>query len=209
MFASCAARTQLNGDDGTTATGAGVEAAHDEHERRTRRWANDILKVASEYTTYAKVIDTAAWAPEDCAAPTRSTEIWMSGATEHSAHGRKLYILYTNDANAHARVLAQSPMGHVVVKEAHHPRRLSPGETAMGPNVAHDAFGKAFSLGDQAGLFVMMKYHPGTLGTDAGWVYGVTSPDHSTVLDVGMLTSCIECHQQVAGDRLFGHSTGR
>ncbi len=53
-------------------------------------------------------------------------------------------------------------------------------------------------------LFIMMKLHPATEGTDKGWVYGVVSPDGKEVQAAGRIASCMGCHEKAPDDRLFG-----
>lgn len=64
--------------------------------------------------------------------------------------------------------------------------------------------GKVFKAAKQADLFIMLKLDPATPNTDAGWVYGTVTPDSKTVTSSGKVESCMKCHVEAHGDRLFG-----
>jgi hypothetical protein len=64
--------------------------------------------------------------------------------------------------------------------------------------------GRAFGADRQLELFIMFKLPPDAAGTDSGWVYGTVTPDRQRVTSIGRIASCVECHEQAPGDRLFG-----
>jgi hypothetical protein len=53
----------------------------------------------------------------------------------------------------------------------------------------------------------MLKLDPTTSGTVAGWIYGTVTPDGKTVTSAGKVESCMKCHEEAKGDRLFGLSS--
>jgi hypothetical protein len=55
----------------------------------------------------------------------------------------------------------------------------------------------------------MMKLDPATPNTDAGWVYGTVTPDGKTVTSSGKVETCLKCHVEAPGDRLFGIASYR
>jgi hypothetical protein len=151
-----------------------------------------VLSAAKAYRSYPRVSNAANWAPELCIAV--RTDPRMSDATPGSPHGRKLYHLYAKQAEDYLRTPSPSArptsrVGQVLVKEA-----FTPETDAQGRPV----------LGAPAGLFVMALLDPATPGTDQGWVYGVTTPDHKAVIEAGAIASCMKCHEQTGPGRLFG-----
>lgn len=151
-----------------------------------------VLSAADEYRTYPRVSNVANWAPELCIAV--GTDPRMSDAAPGSPHGRKLYHLYAKQAEDYLRTPSPSArptsrIGQVLVKEA-----FTPETDAHGRHV----------LGAPAGLFVMALLDPATPGTDQGWVYGVTTPDHAAVIEAGAIGSCMACHTETGPGRLFG-----
>ena len=64
--------------------------------------------------------------------------------------------------------------------------------------------GKLYRKGERMGLFVMLKLEAKLEGTDHGWIYGVVSGDGERVIAAGKLASCMGCHANAPGDRLFG-----
>jgi hypothetical protein len=69
---------------------------------------------------------------------------------------------------------------------------------------AHDDHDELVRAGDLAALFVMLKLEPATKGTDRGWVYATINPDLSTITSMGVIESCMNCHEQTDRDRLYG-----
>ena len=50
----------------------------------------------------------------------------------------------------------------------------------------------------------MHKSNSKEYATDSGWVYGVVSADGKTVLQKGLIASCMKCHDQSRTDRMLG-----
>ena len=128
----------------------------------------------------------------------------MSRAGAGSPHGKKLYHLYVSDPIAYALASTSdrsAPVGLTLIKESHialnpevaglNARSVSGAEPALVPGAVTD-------------LFVMMKIgNAGMAETDAGWVYATASPQ-GEIESIGMIESCIRCHEQADHDRLFG-----
>lgn len=69
--------------------------------------------------------------------------------------------------------------------------------------------GKAWKMGEQKDLFIMLRAPNGTEGTDEGWVYGTVTPDGSKVTSSGRVESCMHCHEDAKFERLFGPNWAR
>ncbi len=149
-----------------------------------------LLEIAQKYESYGKVDDMARWAPGMCAAPPPPA-LRLSKAGSKSPHTRKLYYLFAADRSDYV-LKKPSKVGQVVVKEAWYPQ----------VKVNSDSTKSAVPTKKNA-LFIMMKLDPATLDTDKGWVYGTVTPDGKTVTSSGKVESCMGCHVQVKGDRLF------
>lgn len=139
-------------------------------------------------------------APILCSPPASGPRMSRAGAG--SPHGEKLYHLYVSDPDAYALAAVGSqdaPVGLTLVKEAHH---VYSDIQAHGPTGTREVK-RAGPISD---LFVMMKVgEAGTLDTDAGWVYATASP-FGEIESIGMIESCIRCHEEAENDRLFGLS---
>ena len=72
--------------------------------------------------------------------------------------------------------------------------------------------GKSLRLSDsvylnptvRSNFYLMYKSNSGEYPTDRGWVYGVVSSDGKTVLQKGLVASCMKCHSQSKTDRMLG-----
>lgn len=183
-----------------------------------QRFDPRVLEIAREYRQYQRVSDKAYWAPLPCALNAPGAGPQLSTAATGSSHGRKLYYLYAKDdlayeqlgrtnvpfaAQGNDRHQVNSPVGQVVVKESFVPIEDPSGSA----HVAQSHDGRHYRPGAPAGLFIMYKIDPTTPGTDQGWVYAVTTPDQSEVLEAGQISSCMQCHQATDRDRLFGPPT--
>jgi hypothetical protein len=184
----------------------------------------ELLEIAANYRTWGRVDDEARWAPELCRMP-MPPRAHLSDSTDEQTHGRKLYSLFARDRHAYARLAPGQTVkvGQVVVKqswvpeevtgkEADEARTRGPGTpTPARPEERTDGFypyavrdGKVFKAVKVSGLFVMMKLDPKTPGTDDGWVYATLTADGKTITAAGRIESCMNCHVQAKGDRLFG-----
>jgi hypothetical protein len=64
--------------------------------------------------------------------------------------------------------------------------------------------GKIYRAAEKAGLFIMMQLGSKTPDSDDGWIYGTVTADGKKVTAVGLVKSCIECHQNAPHGRIFG-----
>lgn len=138
-------------------------------------------------------------------------------------HARKVYWLYTSFPayydNRKIPIVSMSmpvevqsiPAGFTVVKEAWRPERLDPKtpphpESKTRPH-SWEPWAETVWVGtERIGLFLM--HYTGDAnapGTDAGWVYGVASPDGTKLLESGKLDACINCHKSAGAQRLYTH----
>lgn len=93
-----------------------------------------LLEVAREYKSYARVSDTASWAPELCRSPIREG-VLESVSKDDSTHGRKLYFLFARDKSDYDAVGRSSydkekkpfvaAVGQVIVKESFKPVKVT------------------------------------------------------------------------------------
>lgn len=184
------------------------------------------LAIAREYPGYRLAARAARWAPELCTGPSFGLTAppgALSARADAAPHGRKLYYLHPKDDRAYARG-GEQPLGQVLVKEAWTPRAISAEEAARLKDEGERTWealkrsdrppglewkglpvvreGKAYAPEAKAGLFIMAKL--GTSGSDAGWVYATVSADGTRVTSSGAIASCVACHREAKGDRLFG-----
>lgn len=121
-----------------------------------------------------------------------------------SPHGKKLYHLYVSDPAGYAAAAVgakPAPVGLTLIKEAH---KALPLPLGGGYVVSTDPEVPALAPGEITELFMMQKVgHAQSPNTDAGWVYGVATPD-GEVYASGRIESCIGCHERSEHDRLFG-----
>ena len=124
----------------------------------------------------------------------------MSQADPFTPHGKKLYHLYVSDPQGYVAAVvgaAPAPVGLTLIKEAHH---VLEGIGAHGPTGTRIVR----RPGAISELFIMSKVaDQDEAGTDAGWIYGVATPDGQIYAN-GLIESCIGCHEKADHDRLFG-----
>ncbi len=184
-------------------------------EPRDEAVASELQAIAKAYTSWGRVDDELRWAPFLCRMPMPGRPAFSVAAT--GGHAQKLYSLFAKDREGYAKKGTQAP-GQVLVKESfaaervegQQPSPLTVGGQGIGdgdhfhPYVVRD--GSTYRAGARMGLYVMVK-KPGAAGNDAGWVYGTLAAD-GTVTSAGRVASCIGCHRDAPGDRLFGVKTG-
>lgn len=185
---------------------------------RDTRFDAALLEIAAEYRRYRRVSDSTNWAPALCTIPP-PVGAQISKSTDDATHGRKLYYIFAKDAPGYLDLSfgdhRTSNVGQAVVKEAFKPVMVTADQipplvaTDFGHRVLPESYvrgddGAVFRTGDPAGLYIMMKLEPGTVDTDQGWVYAVTSPDAKSILAAGNIESCRGCHERTSRDRLFG-----
>ncbi len=174
-------------------------------------FAGRLQHVANDYLSYALIDRLGHWAPELCLwSPTPQ----FSEAAPEAPHAQKIYFLYVKDPDSYEAPEATQPVGQAIVKQSWAPEEVSARATADAdggddetsrlviPYASRD--GKRYRGNHQTGLFVMLKLDPETRETDEGWIYGTVTPDGKNVLSAGRVESCMECHQQAKGDRVFG-----
>ena len=182
-----------------------------------REFARRLLEIADEYIEYTLVDPGSQIANGDCSAPqSEFVPPHLSDAEGEAGPGKKLYFLFVRDAVAYsASGDAESiqPIGQTIVKESWAAREIHDGRrprafthrSGAPVRLYAERDGRTFGADRQTELFIMFKLPPDVPGTDSGWVYGTVSPDLQRVTSVGRIASCIECHEQAAGDRLFGN----
>jgi len=183
-----------------------VEAAQEKHPH-----AGAVLSAAREYKSWPRVSEKVLPAPTMC-----RPMPWplTSESDDDGTHGRKLYYLYARDVDAYLSVgkpsidipllaAAPTPNGQVIVKESWHPEEAREHAIPSDDQLLLD--GRLVGPGEQAELFLMLKVGDrDTAGTDQGWIYATTTPDGTTVTGIGLIASCMGCHENAAYDRQFG-----
>ncbi|QVL30491.1 hypothetical protein KIH39_16715 [Telmatocola sphagniphila] len=197
-----------------------------------RPFHKELLKAAAEYKSWGRVDDEYRWAPWLCRTP-EPGRARVSASKDEATHGQKIYSLFAKNQRDYMNVLPEKSarVGQIVVKESWVPEeitdeKLKPSKSADFSNVIEtkatpqaprewnekdDHFypyawkgDKVFKAAKQSDLFVMLKLDPKTEGTDQGWVYGTVSADGKKVNSAGRIESCMKCHVEAKGDRLFG-----
>lgn len=139
----------------------------------------------------------------------------MQSEADSSEHGRKAYFLWSNKPGAYYDIAADeldsAPVGMTLVKESWTPVEGIEGvlHGLSSENIRYTTDPEVEEWGEPAiaepyGLFVMHKLDPSTPNTDNGWVYATTDFDGTEVIEVGMIDSCISCHESAPHDRLYG-----
>ena len=176
----------------------------------------DLIAAADDYLGFGLVDTRIHVAPTDCAAPAMPgsdvPQPAMSSSDHDSTHGKKLYFLFAKEI---AHYLNQdgsdSPVGQTVVKESWTSKTANPDARNLRAhacgirvNPRVDVGHEMLEIGKRKNLFVMLKLATDTPETDAGWIYGVVTPDTKEVLSSGKVPSCMKCHTEATHDRLFG-----
>jgi hypothetical protein len=190
-----------------------------------------LKQIAGEYVNYGRVDDEMRWAPWLCRMPMPGVP-HVSASKDEKTHGQKLYSLFAKNHTAYLSLDAKQPVpvGQTIVKQSWIPEDVtekmkdvkervpfkdiirSPTKKQQGgfPHEGDHFYpyarkgDKVYKAAKQADLFIMFKLDPKTPGTDNGWVYGTVTPDGKTVTSAGRVESCMKCHQETKGDRLFG-----
>jgi hypothetical protein len=194
----------------------------------------DLLKVAADYKTWGRVDDEMRWAPTLCRAPAPGRvyqSASMDNAT-HGQKLYSIFARKRDDYFQHLKGKTVA-VGQVIVKQSWLPEEVTdpkerpaqrydfhkvirtpdPNPDPKRSQFAHEADhfypyilkgDRVFKAAKQADLFIMMKLDPKTPATDQGWVYATVTPDGKNVTSAGKIESCMKCHQDAKGDRLFG-----
>lgn len=177
-----------------------------------------LLSVAKGYPHYGKTHAALNWAPTLCAPPSKPTFVhWSEANGDRTAHGGKVYYLFAKDAKDYLRTATDESTGRnskhlpddqnalqVIVKESWQPASVSGRGSTVTVNDTVHRDGKAFTAGERADLFIMMKFAKDRPGTDEGWIYGTVAPDGKTVTSSGRVQQCMSCHATAPHHRLFG-----
>ncbi len=156
-------------------------------------------------------LTSARWSPFLCSIQIMS----MKSEADTSEHGRKAYFLWSNKPGEYYDIAADeldsAPVGMTLVKESWTPvegiEGVLPGLSSENMRYTTDPEVEEWgelALGEPYGLFLMHKLDPTTPNTDNGWVYATTNFEGTEVLEVGMIDSCISCHESAPHDRLYG-----
>lgn len=152
------------------------------------------------YTVKMAAVDTRPYNPKD-KINYPPTTLFKSRSTDTTNHGGKIFRLRVKDDTNYAYDLVQ-PEGQILqlatfyYEEAH---------STLGD-------GKSLRLADslflnpttRSNFYLMFKSNSKDYPTDSGWVYAVISPDGGKVLQKGLITSCMRCHDQSKTDRVLG-----
>ena len=167
-----------------------------------------LLRIASEYRSYKLVDESLHVAPQACAAaPPLPVYASMSQSKDQSTHGRKLYRLFTPDADAYRNLGRSSAelIPQAIVKESRSAVPCTGGTVPAHPELASVTDRNvAYQAGEQRDLFIMTRLDPSTPGTDNGWIYGTVTADGKHVTSAGRVESCMSCHADAPHGRLFG-----
>ncbi len=152
------------------------------------------------YTVKMAAVDTRPYNPNDPVVYPPTT-VFKSRSADTTTHGGKLFRLRIKDDSNYAYDLSQ-PDGQTLVMATYD---YIPSDTTLGD-------GKALRIGKSAFLkptlqheyYIMYKPQTHTYPTDSGWVYGIVSADGKTVLQKGLIVSCMKCHSASKTDRTFG-----
>lgn len=181
-----------------------------------REFARRLLEIADEYIEYTLIDPGSQIANGACSTPqSEFIPPQFSDAEQNAGHGQKLYFLFARDAVAYSAAgdsESSQPIGQAVVKESWAAREIRDGRrprafthrSGAPVRLYAERDGRTFGADRQLELFIMFKAPPDVPETDSGWIYGTVSPDLQRVTSVGRIASCVECHEQAPGDRLFG-----
>jgi len=152
------------------------------------------------YTVKMAAIDTRPFNPNDKVAYPPTT-LFKSRSSDTTTHGGKIFRLRVKEDSNYAYDLKQ-PEGQILQLALFYYEETN---TTLGD-------GKSFRLSDllylnpttRSNFYLMYKSNSKEYPTDNGWVYGVVSADGKTVLQKGLIASCMKCHDQSRTDRMLG-----
>ena len=127
----------------------------------------------------------------------------ISTSIDTATHGTKIYRLYVKDAHKYQFFEKEQPAGQVFVKSTWSCTEVNSKEHVRRDLALNDSVFLHQTLRDK--FFVMYKPVAPSYTTDSGWVYGVVSADKKTVLQKGLIPSCISCHKVSSRDRILGY----
>ncbi len=152
------------------------------------------------YTVKMAAIDTRPFNPNNKVSYPPTT-LFKSRSSDTTTHGGKVFRLRVKDDNNYAYDLVQ-PEGQILQLASFYYEEAS---TSLGD-------GKSLRLSEsvylnptvRSNFYLMYKSNSKEYPTDSGWVYGVVSSDGKTVLQKGLVASCMKCHSQSKTDRMLG-----
>lgn len=129
----------------------------------------------------------------------------QSKSTDAETHGRALYHLFANDADAYYRAGSiTQPDGQAIVKATYQALLLDSVLPQSNRQAALGDDGKWYREGDPQELFILFRTDRTDVQTDSGWVYGIVSVPEEKVIAQGLLQNCMGCHRKNDPDRLYG-----
>ncbi|MCB9836658.1 MAG: hypothetical protein H6808_08055 [Phycisphaera sp.] len=170
-----------------------------------------VLALLDRYHYRMTDLTSARWSPFWCSITPKNKQ----STADSSEHGRKAYFLWSNKPGEYydiaADELASAPIGMTLVKESWTPAEGVEGVLfdVSSENIRYTTDPEVEEWGEPAiaepyGLFVLHKLDQSTPNTDNGWVYATTNFEGTEVIEVGMIDSCISCHESAPHDRLYG-----
>lgn len=152
------------------------------------------------YAVKMAAVDTRPFNPKDKITYPPTT-LFSSRSNDSSTHGNKIFKLFAKNDPNYAYDIAQ-PEGQTLVMQTWFAEKT---HTSLGD-------GKSLRTGDTDYLkpstskefFIMLKSNSKEYATDSGWVYGEVSADGKTVIQKGLVASCMKCHDQSKTDRMLG-----
>lgn len=152
------------------------------------------------YTVKMAAIDTRQFNPNDKVTYPPTT-LFKSRSLDTTTHGGKIFRLRAKEDSNYAYDLTQ-PEGQILQLASFYYEET---HTTLGD-------GKSLRLTDslylnptvRSNFYLMYKSNSKDYATDSGWVYGVVSADGKTVLQKGIIASCMKCHGQSKTDRMLG-----
>ena len=152
------------------------------------------------YAVKMAAVDTRPFNPND-KITYPPTVLFNSRSNDSTTHGKKIFKLFTKNDSNYAYDVSQ-PEGQTLVMQTWLSEKI---HAPLGD-------GKSLRTGNTDYLkptatknfFIMHKSNSKEYATDSGWVYGVVSADGKTVLQKGLITSCMKCHDQSRTDRMLG-----
>lgn len=150
----------------------------------------------------------------------------MSESDDAPSHGRKLYHLYARHSQEYTWLGFEippgspktvQPSGQTLVKESFEAVTTSaPAKIDNGDLLTHEypvdhalLDGQWYRTGEAKGLFVMTYLGADAPETDAGWIYATIEPAGEKIREIGLIESCMKCHQRAPHGRLFGMPRSR
>ena len=129
------------------------------------------------------------------------TILFKSRSNDTTTHGGKVFRLRAKDDSNYAYDISQLE-GQILQMATFYYQET---RATLGD-------GKSLRINDSlylnptvsSNFYLMYKSNSKEYPTDKGWVYAVVSADGKTVLQKGLIASCMKCHDQSKTDRMLG-----